>query len=203
MCRWCEFEKLFKSWSLWPSLVMWWLQLSLIVWSANHTWHDSLKSTIYVVSLYLSQVSKLLIMPYIWKRENQLMALDKKSDSTRFGSRSYTFLDWETTEKGDWKREITIWNNLSQPTYTGRVRYAIGRVRYERDYKTQRTPSAKTDLSLSNRPSRCLPPHLGRPRISPKREREREIALEKACIKIEGPRIWISHRLLISSLKVP
>ena len=77
------------------------------------------------------------------------MVLDKKSDSTQFGSRLYTFLDWETIEKGDWKREITIWNNLIQPAYTGRVRYATGRVRYatgrvryERGYKTERTPLA-------------------------------------------------------------
>ena len=55
--------------------------------------------------------------------------------------------------------------------------------------KTERTPSAQTSLSRSNKPSRRLPPHLGRPRISPTKERKREIALEKACIKIEGPGI--------------
>ena len=74
-----------------------------------------------------------------------------------FGSRN--------NRERDWKRENIRWNILGQPVYTGHVRY-------ERGYKTERTPSAKTDLSLSNRPSRRLPPHLGRPRISPKRERE-------------------------------
>ena len=34
-------------------------------------------------------------------------------------------------------------------------------------------------------------------------KREKEISLEKACIKIEGPGTWISHHLLISPLKVP
>ena len=97
-------------------------------------------------------------------------------------------------EKGIGSEKTFFWKKLGQPAYTGRVQY-------ERDYKTERTPSAQTSLSRSNQPSRRLLPHLGRPRISPTKEREREITLEKACIKIEGPGIWISHRLLISSLK--
>ena len=52
-----------------------------------------LKSTIYSVSLYLSQASEILYMPNILKREKQFKALDKESDDTRFGSRLYTFLD--------------------------------------------------------------------------------------------------------------
>ena len=52
------------------------------------------------LSLSLSQVSEILYMPNIWKRENHFMALDKESDDTRFGSRLYTFLDLEITEKG-------------------------------------------------------------------------------------------------------
>ena len=67
--------------------------------------------------------------------------------------------------KGDWKRENTFWNNLGQPAYTGHVRY-------ERDYKTERTPSAQTTLSPSNQPSRRFLPHLGRPRTSPRKRRE-------------------------------
>ena len=39
--------------------------------------------------------------------------------------------------------------------------------------KTERTPSAQTSLSRSNQPSRHLLPHLGRPRISPTKERGR------------------------------
>ena len=35
---------------------------------------------------------------------------------------------------------------MGQPAYTGRVRYATGRVRYERDYKNRSTPSAQTSL---------------------------------------------------------
>ena len=67
--------------------------------------------------------------------------------------------------KGDWKRENTFWNNLGQPAYTGHVRY-------ERDYKTERTPSAQTTLSPSNQPSRRFLPHLGRLRFSPRKGRE-------------------------------
>ena len=67
--------------------------------------------------------------------------------------------------EGEWKRENTFWNNLGQPAYTGRVRY-------ERGYKTEHTLLAKTVLSLSNQPSRCPPPCLGRPRISPRKGRE-------------------------------
>ena len=127
-----------------------------------------------------------------WIRKVMILGLDQ--DYIPFGLRN--------NRKGDWKRENTFWNSLGQPAYTGRVRYATGRVRYERDYKTSRTPSAQTDSSCSKPPSRRLLPHLGRPRISPKKG-EREIALEKACIKVEGPGIWISHRFLVSSLKVP
>jgi len=86
--------------------------------------------------------------------------------------------------------------------YTGHVRYYTGRVWYERDYKNRSTPLAQTSLSPSKQPANALLPHLGRPSNFTKK-REREIALEKACIKIEGPGIWISHHLLISSLKVP
>ena len=149
MCRWCEFEKLFESWSLRPSPVMWWLWLSLIVWSANHTWHGSLKSTIYFVSLYLSQASKLLIMPFIWKRENKLMAFDKKSDSTRFGSRSYTFLDWATTEKRIGREKTHfgfIWASPRIPDVSG---IHTGRVRYERDYKIRTHPFSPNRLASS------------------------------------------------------
>ena len=42
------------------------------------------------------------------------MALDKKSDDTRFGSRLYTFLDWAITEKGIGREKTsfgTIWAN--------------------------------------------------------------------------------------------
>ena len=93
-----------------------------------------------------------------------LLSLDQ--DYIPFGLRN--------NSKGDWKRENTFWNNLGQPAYTGRVRYATGRVRYERDYKIERTPSAQTDLSPPNQLSRCFPPHLGRPRtFTNKRERGR------------------------------
>ena len=54
------------------------------------------------------------------------MALDKESDDTRFGSRLYTFLDWEITEKGIGTDKNTFWNYLGQPAYTGRVRYERG-----------------------------------------------------------------------------
>ena len=56
--------------------------------------------------------------------------------------------------KGDWKRENIFWNKLGQLAYTGRVRYATGRVQYEWGYKTERTPSAQIDLSSPNQPSR-------------------------------------------------
>ena len=42
---------------------------------------------------------------------------------------------------------------------------------------------------LPSQPTDALLPHLGRQSISPRKEREREITLEKACIKIEGPGI--------------
>ena len=45
------------------------------------------------VSLSLSQIFKIINMPNIWKRENQLMALEKKIEDTQFGSILYTFLD--------------------------------------------------------------------------------------------------------------
>ena len=135
-------------------------------------------------------------MPNIWKRENHFMALDKRSDNIQFGSRFYIFFGLRNNRKGDWKRENTFWNNLGQPAYTGRVRY-------ERDYKTSRTPLAQTDSSSSKPASRC-PSSPPRATVEFHQEkREREIALEKSCIKIEGPRIWISHRILIPSPKVP
>ena len=63
-------------------------------------------------------------MPNIWKRENQLMALDKKIDDTQFGSRLYTFLDWVITEKGIGIKRMNFWNKNSQPANTERVWYA-------------------------------------------------------------------------------
>ena len=59
-----------------------------------------------------------------------------------FGSRN--------NRERDWKRENIRWNILGQPVYARRVRYDTGRVHYEWGYKTERTPSAKIDLSLSN-----------------------------------------------------
>ena len=63
---------------------------------------------------------------------------------------------------------------VTQPAYTGRVRYTTGRVRYERDYKNRSTPSAQTSLSPSKQPADALLPHLGRPsNFTKKRERGR------------------------------
>ena len=78
------------------------------------------------------------------------MILSLDQDYIPFGLRN--------NKKGDWKKENTFWNNLGQPTYTGRVRYATGRVRYERDYKNRITPSAQTSLSPSKQPANALLP---------------------------------------------
>ena len=90
----------------------------------------------------------------------------------------------------DCKRENILWNNLGQPAYTGHVRYATERVRYERDYKNRSTPSAQTSLIFfqATQPSSSSSPRATED-FTNKREREREIALEKACIKIKGLRI--------------
>ena len=70
----------------------------------------------------------------------------------------YIPLGLRNNRKGNWKRENTFWIKLGQSVYTGRVRYATGRVRYERDYKTRSTPSAQTCLSPSNQPADALLP---------------------------------------------
>ena len=162
----------------------------------------SLKSTIFVVSLYLSQVSKILFMPNTWKRENQFMALDKKSDDTRFGSRSYTFLDWVTTEKGIGSEKTFFgksWPSSRILDVSGMIPDVSG---MSGTIKTERTPLAQTSLSRSNQPSRHLLPHLGRPRISPTKEREGD-RIREGLHQDWRPGDLISHRLLISSPKVP
>jgi len=77
------------------------------------------------------------------------MALDKKSDNTRFRSRSYTFLDWATTEKriGREKTHLGfIWASPRIPDVSG---IHTGRVRYERDYKIRTHPFSPNRLASS------------------------------------------------------
>ena len=62
-------------------------------------------------------------------------------DIHAFGSRNY--------RERDWKRENILWNNLGQPAYTGRVRY-------ERGYKTERTPLAQSVYILPSNPADAL-----------------------------------------------
>ena len=113
-------------------------------------------------------------MPNIWKRENQSMALDKKSDDTRFGSRSYTFLDSVIMEKGIGREKTPFGISWASPRIPDVSGMPTGRVRYERDYKNRSTPSAQTSLSPSKRPVDALLPHLGRPsNFTKKRERGR------------------------------
>jgi len=95
-------------------------------------------------------------MPFIWKRENKLMAFDKKSDSTRFGSRSYTFLDWATTEKGFGRVRThfgIIWASPRIPDVSGMLPDVSG---MSGTIKTERTPSAQTDLPPPNQPASAL-----------------------------------------------
>ena len=105
------------------------------------------------------------------------------------------FLDQEITEKGIGREKTFFWNNLGQPAYTGRVRY-------ERGYKTERTPLAQSVYILPSNPADALILTQGDQSFHQEKG-ERENALEKAWIKVEGPGIWISHRFLVSSLKVP
>ena len=123
------------------------------------------------------------------------MILDLDQDYIPFGLRN--------NRKGDWKRENTFWNYLGQPTYTGRVRYATRRVRYEWDYKTRCTPLAQIDLS-SSKPTSRRPSSSPRATIDFTKKREGgRLHWRRLGSRIEGPWIWISHRSLFSPLKVP
>ena len=61
-------------------------------------------------------------MRNIWKREYQIMALDKENNYTQFGSRLYIFWTEFLTQKGFWNQESEFWKKDRQPANTGRVR---------------------------------------------------------------------------------
>ena len=125
------------------------------------------------------------------------MALDKESDDTRFGSRLYTFVDLEITKKGI-GREKTLfgitWASPRISDVSGILPDVSGM-----------SETIKPDIPLRPRLVCLLPTNpagtlllTSGNRDFHQQKREKEIALEKASIKIEGLGIWISHRLLIA-----
>ena len=93
------------------------------------------------------------------------MALDKRSDHIRFGSRFYIFLDSEIIEKGIGREKTYFgiaWASLRIPDVSG----------MSRTIKIEAPLRPRPVSSSSKPPSRRLLPHLGQPRISPTKERE-------------------------------
>jgi len=142
------------------------------------------------VSLSLSQIFKIINMPNIWKRENQLMALDKKIEDTQFGSRLYTFLDWVITEKGIWIKRMNFWNKTASPQIPDVFGMPTGHVRYARVNKTKRTPLA-LDLFVS------FPSSYIHPTIS------HRLPLAISWFHQEKKRGRLDWRRLASRLKAP
>ena len=84
------------------------------------------------------------------------MALDKKSDDTRFGSRFYIFLDREIIEKGIGREKTHFgiaWASPRIPDVSGMLPDVSG---MSGTIKTERTPSAQTDLPPPNQPANAL-----------------------------------------------
>ena len=100
------------------------------------------------------------------------MALDKRSDHIRFGSRFYIFLDWEIIEKGIGREKTHFgiaWASPRIPDVSGMLPDVSG---MSGTIKTEVPLRPRPVSSSSKPPSRRLLPHLGRPRISPTKERE-------------------------------
>ena len=100
----------------------------------------------------LSQVIKIYICQIFGKEKFYSWHLDKKSNYTLFGSRTYMF--WI---KKWWRRglELSEWNlEKEQPAHKYRTRL-------ERGYKMTSTPSAKLAFPPSNQPSRLSSTFIG------------------------------------------
>ena len=64
------------------------------------------------------------------------MALDKKSDDTLFGVRTYMFLDQEITEKEIGREKTSFGTIWASPHILDVSGISTGRIQYERGYKT-------------------------------------------------------------------
>ena len=102
------------------------------------------------------------------------MALDKRSDHIRFGSRFYTFLDWVTMEKGIGSEKTPFGISWASPCIPDVSDMPTRRVRYEHDYKNRAYPFG-LDKFVSFQPNQ--PPTSSSPRATEdftnKRERGR------------------------------
>ena len=128
------------------------------------------------------------------------MALDKRSDHIRFGSRFYIFLDWEIIEKGIGREKTHFgiaWASPRIPDVSGMLLDVSG---MSGTIKTEVPLWPRLVSSSSKPPSRRLLPHLGQPRISPTKEREGD-RIGEGLHQDWRPEDLISHRLLISSPK--